>query len=126
MMMGSYNARLFYPIGYSRCRCGAIAALIRQPQTHPHNVEPEIRNRILWEGARLLGVGEIWEKLDSALTCVTLSIAIQQAAKHKSIHNYYSLLIGILVLTRYDLKDRNLSESELVKKSLNTLSKIMG
>ena len=44
--MGSYNARLIYPIGYSRRRCGATAALIRQPQTHPHNKEPEIRNRI--------------------------------------------------------------------------------
>ena len=43
MMMGSYNARLIYPIEYSRCRCGATAALIRQPQTHPHNEEPEIQ-----------------------------------------------------------------------------------
>ena len=51
-MMGCYNARLIYPIGYSRRRCGATAALIRQPQTHPHNEEPEIRNRILWEGVR--------------------------------------------------------------------------
>ena len=41
MMMGSYNARLIYPIGYSRRRCGATAALIRQPQTPPHNKEPE-------------------------------------------------------------------------------------
>ena len=57
IMMGSYNARLIYPIGYSRRRCGATAALIRQPQTHPHNEEPEIRNRILWEGVRFLGVG---------------------------------------------------------------------
>ena len=55
--MGSYNVRLIYPIGYSRHRCGATGALIRQPQTHPHNVEPEIRNRILWEGVRILGVG---------------------------------------------------------------------
>ena len=52
--MGSYNARLIYPIGYSRHRCGATAALIRQPQNHPHNEEPEIRNRILWEGVRFL------------------------------------------------------------------------
>ena len=57
IMMGSYNARLIYPIGYSRRRCGATAALIRQPQTHLHNEEPEIRNRILWEGVRFLGVG---------------------------------------------------------------------
>ena len=55
--MGSYNARVIYPIGYSRRRCGATAAIIRQPQTHPHNEEPEIRNRILWEGVRFLGVG---------------------------------------------------------------------
>ena len=53
IMMGSYNARLIYPIGYSRRRCGATAALIRQPQNHPHNEEPEIRNRILWEGVRV-------------------------------------------------------------------------
>ena len=60
--MGSYNARLIYPIypGYSRRRCGATAALIRQPQNHPHNEEPEIRNRILWEGVRFLGVGGNW------------------------------------------------------------------
>ena len=32
-MMGSYNAQLIYPIGYSRRRCGATAALIRQPRT---------------------------------------------------------------------------------------------
>ena len=38
----------------------ATAALIRQPQTHPHNEEPEIRNRILWEGVRFLGVGGNW------------------------------------------------------------------
>ena len=57
IMMGSYNARLIYPIGYSRRRCGATAALIRQPQTHPHNEEPEIWNRILWEGVQFLGVG---------------------------------------------------------------------
>ena len=55
--MGSYNAQLIYRIGYSRRRCGATAVLIRQPQTHPHNEEPEIRNRILWEGVRFLGVG---------------------------------------------------------------------
>ena len=55
--MGSYNARLIYPIGYSRRRCGATATLIRLPQTHSHNEEPEIRNRILWEGVRFLGVG---------------------------------------------------------------------
>ena len=55
--MGSYNARLIYPIRYSRRRCGATAALIRQPQTHPPNEEPEIRNRFLWEGVRFLGVG---------------------------------------------------------------------
>ena len=57
--MGSYNARIvdIYPIGYSRRRSGATAALIRQPQTHPHNEKPEIRNRILWEGVRFLGVG---------------------------------------------------------------------
>ena len=57
MMMGSYNAQHIYPIGYSRCCCGATPALIRQPQTHPHNEEPEIRNRILWEGVRFLGEG---------------------------------------------------------------------
>ena len=57
IMMGSYNARLIYPIGYSRRRCGATAALIRQQQNHPHNEEPEIRNRILWKGVRFLGVG---------------------------------------------------------------------
>ena len=57
IIMGSYNARLIYPIGYARRRCGATAALIRQPQNHPHNEEPEIRNRILWEGVRFLGVG---------------------------------------------------------------------
>ena len=57
IIMGSYNARLIYPIGYSRRHCGATAALIRQPQTHPHNKEPEIRNRILWDGVRFLGVG---------------------------------------------------------------------
>ena len=54
MIMGTFNARHIYPIGYSRRRCGATAALIRQPQTHPHNEEPEIRNRILWEGVRFL------------------------------------------------------------------------
>ena len=53
--MGSYNARHIYPTGYSRRRCGATAAHIRQPQPHPHNEEPEIRNRILWEGVRFLG-----------------------------------------------------------------------
>ena len=56
--MGSYNARLIFPIGYSRRRCGATAALIRHPQTHPYNEEPEIRNRILLEGVRFSGVGE--------------------------------------------------------------------
>ena len=56
-MMGSYNSRLIYPIGYSRRRCGATTALIRQPQNRPHNEEPEIWNRILWEGVRFLGVG---------------------------------------------------------------------
>ena len=60
MMMGSYNAQLIYPIGYSRHHCGATSALIRQPQTHPHNEEPEIQNRILWEGVRFLGVGGNW------------------------------------------------------------------
>ena len=44
--MGSYNVRLIYPIGYSKRRCGATAALIRQPQIHTHNEEPEIRNRM--------------------------------------------------------------------------------
>ena len=57
IIIGSYNARLIYPFGYSRRRCVATAALIRQPQTHHHNEEPEIRNRILWEGVRFLGVG---------------------------------------------------------------------
>ena len=52
--MGTFNARHIYPIGYSRRRCGATVALIRQPQTHPHNEEPEIRNRILWEGVRFV------------------------------------------------------------------------
>ena len=28
---------------------GQPHALIRQPQNHPHNEEPEIRNRILWD-----------------------------------------------------------------------------
>ena len=54
--MGSYNARLqkeFTLFGYSRRRCGATAALIRQPQTHPHNEDPEIRNKILWEGVTI-------------------------------------------------------------------------
>ena len=55
--MDSYNAWLIYPIEYSRRLCGATAVLIRQPQIHPHNEEPEIRNRILWEGVRFLGVG---------------------------------------------------------------------
>ena len=55
IIMGSYNAQLIYPVGYSRRCCGATAALIRQPQNHPHNEEPEIRNRILWEGVRFLG-----------------------------------------------------------------------
>ena len=54
IIMGTFNARHIYPIGYSRRRCGATAALIRQPQTHPRNEEPEIRNRILWEGVRFL------------------------------------------------------------------------
>ena len=54
MIMGTFNARHIYPIGYSRRRCGATTALIRQPQTHPHNEEPEIRNSILWEGVRFL------------------------------------------------------------------------
>ena len=45
IVMGSYNAQHIYPIGYSRRHCGATAALIRQPQTRPHNEEPEIRNR---------------------------------------------------------------------------------
>ena len=48
--MGSYNARLIYPIGYSRRRCRATAVLIRQPQTHPHNEEPEIRVRFFGVG----------------------------------------------------------------------------
>ena len=47
--MGSYNALHIYPIEYSLRRCGA-----RQPQTHPQNEEPEIRNRILWEAVRFL------------------------------------------------------------------------
>ena len=63
--MDSYNARLIYPIGYSRLRCGVTAALIRQPQTHPHNEEPEIRNRILWEEVRFLGVGGNWSSVPS-------------------------------------------------------------
>ena len=54
VIMGSYNARHIYPIGYSRRCCGATAVLIRESQTHPHNEEPEIRNRILWEGVRFL------------------------------------------------------------------------
>ena len=53
--MGSYNARHIYPTGYSRHRCGATVALIRQPQPHPHNEEPEILNRISWEGVQFLG-----------------------------------------------------------------------
>ena len=32
--MGSYNVRHIYPTGNSRRRCGATAALIRQPQPH--------------------------------------------------------------------------------------------
>ena len=51
IITGSYNTQHIYPIGYSMCRCGATATLIRQPQTHPHNEEPEIQNRILWEGS---------------------------------------------------------------------------
>ena len=54
--MGSYNALKIYPIVYSRHRCGTAAALIRQPQTHPHNEEPEIQNRILWEGVQFLAI----------------------------------------------------------------------
>ena len=42
MTMGSYNARHIYSIEYSSRRCGATAALIRQPQTHPHNEKPEL------------------------------------------------------------------------------------
>ena len=34
IIMGSYNARLIYPIGHSRRLCGATAALIRQPENH--------------------------------------------------------------------------------------------
>ena len=52
--MGSYNKRNFTLFGYSRRRCGTAAAFIRQPQTQPHNEEPEIRNRILWKGVRFL------------------------------------------------------------------------
>ena len=58
--MGSYRGGLIYPIEYSRRSCGATAALIREPQTHPHNEEPEIGNRILWEGVQFLGVGGNW------------------------------------------------------------------
>ena len=54
---GAAVGRLEYQIGYSRRRCGATAALIRQPQTHPHNEESEIRNKILWEEVQFLGVG---------------------------------------------------------------------
>ena len=64
--MGSYNARLIYPIGYSRRRCGATAALIRQPQTHPHNEEPEIQNRILWEGVRVEWLQQLWHHTASS------------------------------------------------------------
>ena len=56
IIMGSYNERHIYPIGYSRRRCGATALLIRQPQAHRHNEEPEIRNWILWEWVRFLAV----------------------------------------------------------------------
>ena len=50
MMMGSYNARLIYPIGYSKRRCGATVALIRQPQINPEkrgtrNTEQNIMGR---------------------------------------------------------------------------------
>ena len=51
MMMESYNARHIYSIGYTRCRCGATAELIRQSQTHPHKEEPEIQNRIYGKGS---------------------------------------------------------------------------
>ena len=51
IMMGSYNARLIYPIGYSRRRCGATAALIRQPQNHPHNEEPEYGTEFYGKGS---------------------------------------------------------------------------
>ena len=42
--------RNIYPITYLQRRCGTTTALIRQSQTLPHNEEPEIRKRILWEG----------------------------------------------------------------------------
>ena len=83
MMMGSYNARLIYPIGYSRPRCGANAALIRQPQTHPHNEEPETRNRILWKGIQFLGVGgnrSAWRKPTKAGMEMANQIHIQPLA----------------------------------------------
>ena len=54
IIMGSYYARHIYSIGYSRRRCGATTELIRQPQTHPHSEEPEIRNRILCKGVQFL------------------------------------------------------------------------
>ena len=65
--MGSYNARLIYPIGYTRRCCGATAVLIRQPQTHPHNEEPGIRNRIIWEGVRYIG---LLQKMKKMLDCL--------------------------------------------------------
>ena len=51
IIIGSYNTRRIYPIGYSGRCCGSTAV---QPKTYPHNVEPEIRNRILWEGVWFL------------------------------------------------------------------------
>ena len=50
-MMGSYNITrdLFTLLGTQGAAVGQ--------QTHPHNKEPEIWYRILWEGVRFLGVG---------------------------------------------------------------------
>ena len=42
IMMGSYNARLIYPIGYSRRRCGTQGAAVGQPRrssgSHGHTL----------------------------------------------------------------------------------------
>ena len=53
--MGSYNAAHIYPVlGTQGAAVGQLWRSSGSPQPHPHNEEPEIRNRILWEGVRFL------------------------------------------------------------------------
>ena len=92
-MVGSYNAQLIYLIGYSRRRCGATTALIKQPQiqththTHTHNEEPEILNRILWEGIRFLG------KMDEVCQKFCLIYFDAQIRKFLTIENFQETIL---------------------------------